>query len=108
MSTRAVCRNALYLWIAVLLGSSFCSAQESRATIIGHVTDPSGAVVPGARVRVVNQATNAGASSTTNESGNFEIPYLLPGLYRATVEATGFMTVVRDQVELRVGDRLRA
>jgi hypothetical protein len=80
--------------------------QESRATLIGLVSDPTGAVVAGAAVRAVNTATNAGVSTTTNEGGNFEIPYLLPGLYRVTVELAGFKKAVRDGIELRVADRL--
>ncbi len=94
------------LLIAGLLAGSLCLAQESRATIIGRVTDPTGAVVPGADIRAVNLATNAGASSVSNESGNFEIPYLLPGIYKVTVTSGGFKTAVRDQIELRVADRL--
>ncbi|MGK4301914.1 carboxypeptidase-like regulatory domain-containing protein, partial [Klebsiella pneumoniae] len=72
-----------------LLSGGLCCGQESRATITGRVTDPSGAVVPRADVRAVNLATNAGGSSVSNESGNFEIPYLLPGIYRVTVESAG-------------------
>ncbi len=98
--------NILCLPIAVLLSGSLCFGQESRATIIGRVMDPSGALVPGAHVRAVNRATNAGGSSVTNDRGNFEIPYLLPGIYRVTVEATGFKNSVRDAIELRVSDRL--
>ena len=102
MLARTVRMKSLYLSIAVLLGGSLCFGQESRATIIGRVTDASAAVVPGAHVRAVNLATNAGGSSQTNESGNFEIPYLLPGLYRVTVESAGFKTAIRDRIELRV------
>ena len=92
--------------MAGLLSAGLCFAQESRATITGRVTDPSGAVVAGAAVRAVNVATNAGGSSVSNESGNFQIPYLLPGMYRVTVESTGFKTAVRDQLEARVSERL--
>ncbi len=97
--------------IAILLGAGFlgagvCPAQESRASIIGMVTDPTGAVVVGAEVKAINRATNTGGSARTNESGNFEIPYLLPGVYKVTVELAGFKTAVRDGIELRVADRL--
>lgn len=88
----------------------FCAypamAQESRATIIGRTVDPSGALVAGASVRALNAATNVSATSVTNENGNFEIPYLLPGIYRVTVEMTGFKRTIRDGIELRVNDRL--
>jgi hypothetical protein len=81
-------------------------AQESRATIIGRVTDPTGAVVIGAKVHAVNVNTNTGASSVVNDQGNYEIPYLLPGLYRVEIEMKGFKKAVRDGIELRVADRM--
>ena len=95
-----------YLLVGALLAAQVCFAQESRGTIIGRVMDPSGAVVPGVTVQATNLATNTGGSSETNESGHYEIPYLLPGLYRVTVTATGFKSAIRDQIELRVADRL--
>ncbi|MDX1978863.1 MAG: TonB-dependent receptor [Bryobacteraceae bacterium] len=92
---------------ALFLAAVFTlAAQESRATIIGRATDPAGATIAGAVVRATNTATNTTASSTTNESGNFEIPYLLPGIYRVEVELTGFKKSVRDGIELRVNDRM--
>jgi hypothetical protein len=95
--------NVLALLCAL---TTLLPAQESRATIIGRATDPAGAVVAGAAVRATNTATNTTVSSTTNESGNFEIPYLLPGIYRVEVQLTGFKKSVRDGIELRVNDRM--
>ncbi|MFN0105234.1 MAG: TonB-dependent receptor domain-containing protein [Bryobacteraceae bacterium] len=92
------------LLAAVFAAASF--AQESRASIIGRVTDPTGALIAVATVQATNTATNASVSSQTNESGNFEIPYLISGVYRITVEATGFKKSVRDTVQLRIGDRI--
>jgi len=92
--------------ILVMSIAGVCPAQESRGTIIGLVADPLGAVIPGAEVKAINRATNSGGSSVTNQSGNFEIPYLMPGLYRVTVESPGFKTAVRDKIELRVADRI--
>ena len=81
-------------------------AQEARGSIIGKVTDPTGATVAGSTVRAVNLATNSPVTTKTNESGNYEVPYLLPGMYKVTVEMAGFKQAVRDQIELRVADRL--
>ncbi len=80
--------------------------QEARGAILGRITDASGAIIPGARIRATNLATNTTASSVSNQEGNFEIPYLLPGSYRVTAELKGFKTAVRDSIELRVDDRL--
>jgi hypothetical protein len=93
--------------IAVLLSlSPEVVSQESRATVIGRVTDPAGAIVTGASVRVTNIATNSAVNTTSNESGSYEVPYLLPGVYRVEVELPGFEKSVRENIELRVGDRL--
>ncbi|MGH9721460.1 MAG: carboxypeptidase-like regulatory domain-containing protein, partial [Bryobacteraceae bacterium] len=92
--------------LIVLFSAGLCSAQESRATIIGRVADPSGAIIAGATVRAVNAATNAPVTSTTNDQGSYEIPYLLPGSYRVTVEMKGFKRAVRAGIELHVSDRL--
>jgi hypothetical protein len=63
-------------------------------------------VIPGAKVEALNVATNVSVTAVTNEAGNYDIPYLLPGLYRLTAEAPGFKRTVRDGIELRVADRL--
>ena len=80
--------------------------QESRATIIGRVTDPSGAAVAGATVRATHTATNSPVASKTNEGGNYESPYLLVGDFVITVEMAGFKKAVREGIQLRVGDRM--
>ncbi len=82
------------------------SAQESRGAILGRIRDGSGAMVAGARVRAINIATNTGGSTLTNHEGNFEIPFLIPGAYRVSVDLEGFKKLVKDGVELSVDDRL--
>ncbi len=93
--------------LACLLALAACVfAQDPRGRILGRVTDSSGAVVPGVRVKATNLATNVAVSGATNEQGNYEIPYLLPGTYQVTAELQGFKKYVRDGLELRVNDRL--
>lgn len=69
--------------------TSVAFGQIKSATIAGTVTDPNGAVVPGAMVSVVNQETNVAASAVTDASGNFNVPYLTPGTYTVNVEKSG-------------------
>ncbi|MCX6633651.1 MAG: carboxypeptidase-like regulatory domain-containing protein, partial [Acidobacteria bacterium] len=95
----------LYLLLSLLLIGNSALGQESRATLLGRVADPSGAVVLGAKVRATNVAANTAVSSVTNEQGNYEIPYLLPGFYRIEVEISGFKKAIREGVELHVADR---
>jgi len=98
--------RGLAILLSFLAFSGTCWAQESRASIRGRVSDKTGAVLVEARVQALNLATNTAVSTVTNQEGNFDIPYLLPSLYRVTVETAGFKTSVRDSVELRVNDRL--
>jgi len=82
------------------------SAQEFRATITGLVTDPSGAAIPGATVRATNIANNATKEVQTTAAGVYTIPYLDPGVYTIEVTMTGFQTLKREQIVLRVADRV--
>jgi hypothetical protein len=81
-------------------------AQEYRGTISGTVTDPNGAVVPGAKVTVKNSGTNIAVNATTNESGSFTVPYLVPGAYSVSVVGDGFKTSTRESIEVKVDDRI--
>jgi hypothetical protein len=92
------------LLLLVLAGS--VAAQEFRGSIAGQVTDPSGAVIPGATVEVKNLGTNVVTTVTTNDEGLFTVQFLLPGKYTVRVTSQGFNTAVREGVEIRVGDKL--
>lgn len=69
-------RYAVGLAAAALAFACTLSAQDPRGTVSGRVTDSTGAVVPGAEVRIVNDNTGVSASAKTNDSGNFVLPYL--------------------------------
>jgi hypothetical protein len=93
--------------ISILLLALFASlglAQDPRGAIIGRVMDSSAAVVPGVEVVAENSVTGVRASTTTNESGNYRVPFLLPGIYTLSTEAAGFKRFVRTGVEVRVSE----
>ncbi len=91
--------------IALLLCCTLtASAQEFRGTLSGHVTDPSGALVPNASVVAVNNGTRQPYTATTTSAGSYQIPYILPGTYTVTVKADGFKTAVQDNVVLQAGE----
>ena len=92
--------------LALAASAALLPGQDTRGTITGHVTDPSGAAVVGAEVRAVNRETNTTASARTNEAGVYTIPYLLPGSYDLSATFTGFKTTDRAAVEVRVNDVL--
>src|SRR5579884_1276520 len=76
--------------IAALFVIPGLTAQTTTGTITGTVTDPTGAVVPNAKVTVVNEAEGAARDLTTNASGVFTAPNLTVGTYRVRVNSPGF------------------
>jgi len=100
-------RTRAVLAIGALLFAGSALAQEGRALILGRISDSSGASIPGAAVEVVNRATGVRFSSKSNPQGHYEVPFLPPGVYRLSIEAPGFKKLVRENIELRVGDRLK-
>jgi hypothetical protein len=74
--------------------------QAVNATLLGTVTDATGATVANARVSATEVATGALHLSATNESGNFTFPDLQPGPYTITVEASGFKKATHENIDL--------
>lgn len=81
-------------------------AQEFRASISGHVLDPSGAAVVKAHVAVKNTATGVATATDTDAAGAYQFLYLDPGNYTLMVIANGFKNLQRAAFELRVNDRV--
>jgi hypothetical protein len=78
------------------------AAQEFRGTILGRVNDPTGAAVPNATIEAINVNTGTINRTTSNEAGNYQIPFLLPGAYKITAEAAGFKKIERSDVQLTI------
>ncbi|HYG82521.1 MAG TPA: carboxypeptidase-like regulatory domain-containing protein, partial [Pyrinomonadaceae bacterium] len=68
------------------------AAQDGRAALAGTVLDQNGAVVPGAKMRLVNEQTGKKLTATSTEEGEFRFPGLAPGKYSLEIEAGGFKT----------------
>jgi hypothetical protein len=92
--------------LALFAFSGFIRAQESRATIIGRVTDSSGAVIQGAGVSFTNLDTAVVVRTQTNGEGNYFSSFLIPGIYRVVADKPGFKSYIRSGVTLSVNDRL--
>ena len=83
----------------VMLGTAILSAQTFRGTILGTVTDPSGAVVSEAKVTVRNVATGLERTTQTSADGSYAVPELPIGTYTVSIAQSGFRTsVIRDVV----------
>lgn len=91
--------------VAMSASAAVAQAQVSAADLIGTVTDPNGAVVPGAAVTATDPHTGLTKSATTNQSGEYIIIGLPPGDYNVTIEAATFKKSVVQNVRLTVGQR---
>ena len=98
---RTVSILALVVWAAVA-SPSFAQQSVDLASVSGRVTDPSGAVVPGAGVTARHTGTNVTDETTTDQSGRFRFPYLRIGTYEIKVHLDGFTDFTR-QLTLTVG-----
>jgi len=101
-----------YRWflLITLLGSRLTApllATNHTGAITGTVSDPTGGVVPKARVTVSNEATNATRDAMTNDDGDFTVALLPPGHYRVAVEKDGFRRSVHGDVGLDVDQTAR-
>ncbi len=93
--------------VALLLAAgSPAGAQDFRGAVAGTVTDSSGGRTPGVTVSAINVATNGTTTTTTDNDGAYTLRYLTPGIYSVTAELSGFKKMVRENVEVRIGDRL--
>ncbi len=82
-------------------------AQDVRSTILGTVTDASGAAVAGATVTITNTGTQERRTAVTTDRGDYEVSSLDVGLYEAAVEMSGFRKEVITGIRLEVGQRAR-
>ncbi len=94
------------LTILLFLGYRAAFAQSDVGTITGFVKDPSGAVVPSAKVVIRSEATGEEHSVTSDSSGHYTVPSLVPGLYTMTAEAPGFKQFISKQNKLEANSTI--
>lgn len=95
--------------LLLLVSCSFvlcASAQTTNGLITGTVTDPSGAVVPGAQISITNQGTGINRSATSGPDGQYIVPQLAPGIYDITIVKTGFSQQNQRNVQLEVNQSI--
>lgn len=95
----------LYCVIALAVAAFAINAQSFTASVLGTVTDASGAAIPNATVSAVNVATNVRTETRSDSTGRYIVTQLQPGTYRLEASASGFKTYVRSGVELNVGQQ---
>ncbi len=100
-------RNLLGVVVAVVLLGVVVHAQTFRGTILGTVTDTSGAVVPGAKVAVRNANTGLERTTQTSADGSYAISELPLGSYNVTISQSGFQTSVTTGVAVDIAGERR-
>jgi hypothetical protein len=96
-------RVVLCVLSVVVLLLSLSTAQVQNGQFSGLVTDPSGAAIADAKVTVTNPSTNFTNATTTNQNGLYNLKELPIGVYKITVEASGFKTTSNSGVQLNAG-----
>src|SRR5258708_8327375 len=91
---------------AFVLAATF-QAFAQEATLVGTVTDPSGAAIPNVSITITNTDTGLASQATSNEVGQYVVPSLRIGHYSVKATAQGFKVTERKDLVLNVGDRTR-
>ena len=97
---------AIVAFVFCILVSAGLPALAQTGQITGQVTDQSGAALPKAEVRAINDATLVERHTQTNDAGLYTFSFVSPGAYQVVVEAPGFSTVSSEKLSLTVGQAL--
>ena len=96
------------LWqlvVCLFIFTTLVMGQAARtATLVGTVTDPTGAIIPAAKVTLTNTETNVVSNAVTNVDGAYYIPFVAVGSYELRVEAAGFKAHVQKGIDLRAAE----
>lgn len=95
-------RNFLFVCAVFLCAGSIALAQAGRGSISGLVSDPAGALIPGAKVVLLNPATGVTQHTVTSGAGLYTFISLNPGVYKVTASETGFKSVALEKITVNV------
>src|ERR1700733_116534 len=104
MSFRRFC---LFCVFAVATVNMAFGQAGATGTVLGTVTDTSGAILPNVKITVTNTATNATVNTESNSAGDFTAPSLPPGTYTVSAQIAGFAKSVTDPFTLEVDKKAR-
>ena len=110
-SVTSVSRNSTMRSLRLILGLAAAAlslfGQGNTGSIVGTVTDPSGALMPGVEIAITNLNTGVSTPATTDSAGAFAARYIVAGAYRLQAAAKGFRPFLRDDITLDIGRELR-
>src|SRR6202043_1275682 len=101
----AVSAGILLIVAVLLFFPRFVSAQIDTGSVVGVVSDPSGAAIPGATVTLSNEASGVSRSVTTNGDGEYQFAAVIPGTYSVQATAQNFESAVSTHIEIDVQSR---
>src|ERR1700756_2391561 len=102
MNFKTSARFLLVSFFCALLGAGACLAQQITGSVTGAVTDPTGAAVVGAAVKLTNTQTGAVQNTTSDDSGDFRFLLLPTGNYSLQVSSSGFKSFRREGIIVEV------
>src|SRR5438105_8379180 len=102
-----VTQCVLITTLVVLLSCLAIFAQGNFGRVLGRVTDPTGAVLPGASISIIDTQRGLARTVNSDEAGQYNAPTLIPGTYTVRVEFPGFKTLARQNVVVEVGSEIR-
>ena len=97
-------RSCFGVCFLILFAAVVAFSQAGRGGISGTVTDPGGAVVPGAQVTLLNKATGVTQHTVTSGAGLYSFVSLNPGVYQVTASQKGFASVAQDRITVNVDE----
>jgi hypothetical protein len=97
----------LFLAVSLIFIGGTAQAQFDVGSLVGTIHDQSGAAVPGASITVTNTATNIETSTTSNSSGDYEVPSLRAGVYTVSAKAPNYAEALAQNITISVGSRQR-
>lgn len=102
-----VCRMVKQILGLLVLASTSLFAQYDAATVLGTVNDSTGAVLPGAKVTLLNTQTGVAVTQSSDDSGNYQFLNVRIGNYKVSAEAKGFKLASSAEFTLTVSARQR-
>ncbi len=97
----------LVCFIIFLVANAALYSQQPSASVVGRVTDPSGAIIPGVSIKITNLDTNVSRIGKSNDVGDFTIPFLSPGRYTMEAIQKGFRGYKHSEFTLSLDNVLR-
>ena len=95
-------RTSIFAMVVLLFATNTAFSQAVTGSLLGTISDVSGASAPNAKITITESNTGISRSTTTNESGNYSFPDLAPGTYTVSAEVAGFKRSSRTGVELQI------